>query len=175
MTNFMKISIAILLLVVVSAVTTTAQTKTAGDVSKTEDVDKFIEKIAGEWKLLQIVDESKKKSTSTSGNNSQSNDTNEGAGSTQSDEDNNAMQMLQFDIDGRYKMNNATTSLDSGSYRLNEQHAVLYLESDSDDITPTEWNISHQGNELTLVPRDKDEDHNFKYVYRKVTTKVSTN
>jgi hypothetical protein len=169
----MKISIATLLLLV-TMLTSMAQTKTAKDFPKTADTDKFIEKIAGEWKLLQIVDENKNTKSSTSGNNSQSNDTNEGAGSTQSGDDNNAMQMLEFGVNGRYKMNNATTSLDSGSYRLNEQHGVLYLESDSDDNTPTEWNITYQNNQLTLVPREKGAEHKFKYVYSKVKSNVST-
>ena len=72
-------------------------------------------------------------------------------------------------------VNNSTTSIDSGSYRVNEQHGILYMESDADDITPTEWAISINKDKLTLTGRGEKADTRYKYVYVKEKDGVGTN
>jgi hypothetical protein len=85
------------------------------------------------------------------------------------------MQMLEFDPDARYKVNNSTSAIDSGSYRVNEQTGILYLESDAEDITPTEWAITLKKNQLTLAGRGDNADTRYKYVYVKEKEKLGTN
>lgn len=139
--------------------------------------EKFIEQIAGSWRLQRIVDEEKgSKPSANQGNKKDKNSQQQGSGSTQAKtEGTNAMQTLEFNINGRYKMNSAVNSLDSGSYRLNEQHGILYMESDNDDITPSEWAITMQNEQLTLVGRGEDAESRYKYVYQKSEEKLNTN
>jgi hypothetical protein len=150
-----------------------AQTKTTADVPKNMETKKFIEQIAGVWKLQQIVDEEKNNKATAN-----QMDTKSKSGKSpvnDKDQSQNAMQILEFNPNARYKMNSTTTAVDSGSFRINEQHGLLYMESDSDDITPTEWAITLQGNRLTLAGRGESAESRYKYVYIKQKDKVSTN
>ena len=76
---------------------------------------------------------------------------------------------------GVKNFNNTTNQIDSGSYRLNEEHGILYLESDQDDITPTEWKVTLDKKKLTLAGRGQDAASRYKYVYMKVKEKLGTN
>ena len=140
--------------------------QTTKDVPKDVAYTKFIERINGQWKLQRVVDverkASKKKGQSAS---------NEQQGDQGAVEGNNAMQMIEFEDDARYRVNNSTNAIDSGSYRLNEQHGILYMESDADDITPTEWAVAVKNNTLTLTGRGNDATSRYKYVYTKTKTK----
>lgn len=167
----MKLSIAIGLVFLAAGIAA-AQTKTAADFPKNQETNKIIEMLAGSWKLQGIVDEEAKQTT-TNRRNKKSNNTD--TPQVDTDQSRNAMQMLEFDPDARYKVNNSTTAVDSGSYRINEQHGILYLESDADDVTPTEWNISVSKTKLTLVGRSADADARYKYIYVKEKDGVSTN
>ena len=162
--EFMKIRLKriLVLTLIMSSFSFLTYAQTAKDMPKDADTKKFIEMIAGTWKLKSIVDsEAKNKGKKTN--------------QKPTDQGNNAMQMLEFDADGRYKVNNSTTAIDSGSYRINEQHSVLYMESDADDITPTEWDISVTKKRLTMVGRSGDADARYKYMYAKEKEGVSTN
>jgi hypothetical protein len=129
------------------------------DHPKKEKTEKFIEKIVGTWKLQSIVDN--EKAQSKKGGQAISSQNIEESG-------NIALQILELERDGRYKANSASNALDSGSYRLNEQHTLLFLESDASDITPTPWSIGFKKNKLTLESRDgADDDNRFTYVYEK--------
>jgi hypothetical protein len=142
-----------------------AQDKTADDFPKNEKVTKYIEMLAGTWKLQGIVDETKGNKNTANSPDSKSKDPK--ASPAGADQSNNAMQMLEFELDARYKVNNSTTAIDSGSYRVNEEHAILYMESDKDDITPTEWKMTIKENQLTLVGRGEKATSRYKYVYTK--------
>lgn len=149
-----------------------AQDKTASDFPKNEETNKVIEMLAGSWKLQGIEDE-KRNTSATNKRNKKSKS--KAAPAADTDMSRNAMQMVEFDPEGRYKVNNSTTAMDSGSYRINEQHSVLYMESDADDITPTEWDITVTKKRLTMVGRNKDADARYKYLYVKEKDGVSTN
>lgn len=168
----MKLSIA-MFLVFAGAGILNAQDKTTADMPKNVETIKIIEMLPGAWKLQGIVDEERKPSTANR-QKKQSNDSKE-TQAVDNDESRNAMQMLEFDPDARYKVNNSTTSIDSGSYRVNEQHGILYMESDADDITPTEWAISINKDKLTLTGRGEKADTRYKYVYVKEKDGVGTN
>ena len=141
-----------------------AQEKTAADFPKNVPTKKFIQMIAGTWKLEQIVDAAKSDKPTANTPESKSNSSKE-LPAADTDQSRNAMQMLEFENDARYKVNNSTTAIDSGSYRINEQTGVLYLESDSDDLTASEWGMTLSKNVLTLEGRGDRADSRYKYVY----------
>lgn len=122
---------------------------------------KYIERIVGTWKLQKVIDAQRKKD--------RKNPKDEKTGATN-------FQMLEFDPEGRYKSNDGSEAIDSGSYRLNEEHGRLYLESDTDK-TPTEWVLSFDKNNLmTLgVPAGDSHARRFKYVYVKTKEGLGTN
>ena len=171
----MRISVIIFLLSLYS-VCSIAQEKTTKDFPKNAETKKVIEQVAGSWKLQQIVDDAKKSDVTTEERKTQTNKQNEASGGTTiKDQSANAMEMIELNPNGRYKLNNSTTAVDSGSYRINEEHGILYMESDSDDITPTEWKLSYNNEQLTLAGREGAANSKYKYVYKKVKEKLSTN
>ncbi|HYF68328.1 MAG TPA: hypothetical protein VD884_09330 [Ohtaekwangia sp.] len=139
--------------------------QTAKDQSKTADHKKFIEMIVGNWKLKSIEDAAQKKGDKSGAKKTREN---------QPDQGNNAMQMIEFQPNGRYKMNSSTNAIDSGSYRLSEQHGILYLESDAAE-TPSEWTIAIKRNVLTLNGGNQEADKRYKYVYVKTKDGLGTN
>jgi hypothetical protein len=72
---------------------------------------------------------------------------------------------LEFGRDGRYKTMDSQKSLDSGSYRINENHHRLYLESDADHEHPKEWDINIMKNTLTLQADSTKTKAHEKYFY----------
>jgi hypothetical protein len=140
------------------------------DMTKTGRPQKFIELISGTWKLKSIEDaESKGK---TEQKNTQSKN---GTMATENppDQSNNAMEIMEFAADARYKMNTAVAAVDSGSYRISEQHGILYLDSDKSS-DPSEWRISVKNNVLTLGGRT-DADKRYTYIYEKVRDEIKSN
>ena len=144
-----------------------ASAQTANDYSKTTDYKKFIERIAGQWTLQQIVDAEKRK-LSENPNRKKPARTND----VETNQANNAMQKIEFYDNARYRLNNATQAIDSGSYRLNEQHGILYLQSDIADTEPSEWKIELQNRKLTLTGRGQEASSRYQYVYDKTRSNV---
>jgi hypothetical protein len=166
----MRVTIAVAI-IFLSAGTLFAQDKTTADFPKNRETIKYIERIPGTWKLLRIVDEEKNNKATANSKKNKSGDK-ENSPTTDIDASRNAMQMLEFNPDARYKVNNSTTAIDSGSYRINEQQGILYMESDADDISPTEWTVTVNKNQLTLVGRDPNADSRYKYIYSKEQEKL---
>jgi hypothetical protein len=133
------------------------------DMTKTGSANKFIEMIAGTWKLKSIVDAESQGKTSTPSTESKN-----GTMATENppNQSNNAMEIMEFDPQARYRMNTAVAAVDSGSYRINEQHGVLYLDSDKNN-DPSEWTISIKNNVLTLGGKS-DADKRYTYVYERI-------
>lgn len=156
-----------LMILVCIAFTANVSAQTANDYSKTTDYQKFIERIAGQWTLQQIVD-AEKRDVSQNPSRKKPARTND----VESDQANNAMQKIEFYDNARYRMNNATQAIDSGSYRLNEQHGILYLESDLVDAEPSEWKIELQNRKLTLTGRGGEAASRYQYVYNKTKENV---
>jgi hypothetical protein len=118
--------------------------------------DKSIERIVGTWKIQKIL-----------------------SGKTEVAKNPTSGQWIEFRGDGKY-VNNAS-SIDSGSYRLNENHSVLYLESQvhasSDKSNPkriVEWEITLDNDLLTMQQRGnektgkKSHADKMKYVYVRI-------
>src|SRR5688572_30231775 len=92
---------------------------------------KIIEYIVGTWEVEGIYKDKKDISnTDTVGSN----------------------QIIEFDREGRYVSRSGNEKLDSGIYRLNENHSILYLESQTGE-EPVEWKVSFsQDGDMTLQP-----------------------
>lgn len=88
-----------------------------------------------------------------------------------------ANQILEFNREGRYTSFSGTERVDSGAYRLNEDHGILYMASNTND-TPVEWNIwfDKQSGNMTLKKKVADKHtENLTYVYRRSGTATSSN
>lgn len=83
-------------------------------------------------------------------------------------------QVIEFNREGRYMSYSGREMIDSGAYRLNEQHAVLYLDSDLNDTT-SEWSIWFTPDGvMTLQLRDGvRHGERFRYVYKRQGTTTS--
>lgn len=76
-----------------------------------------------------------------------------------------ANQTITFDREAKYVSYSANERIDSGTYRLNENHSLLYLES-STGQEPSEWKVSFTNNGMTLQPRETyPHAESFRYVY----------
>ncbi len=115
-----------------------------------EESVKQIETIVGKWQLQKVYAGSREISTNPN--------------ATQS--------WIEFKRDGTYERNAEVN--DKGSYRLNENHGILYLESSQHTETSSattvqslnEYTISLKEDTLTMQSRE-DENAGTKYVYVK--------
>ena len=84
------------------------------------------------------------------------------------------IQSLEFDREGRFVSYSTNEKIDSGAYRINEQHAVLYL-TNEDDKRTDEWYVRFgKDNTMTLTMKDVHGGL-FKYVYRRDGTTTTSN
>jgi hypothetical protein len=123
----------------------------------TETPNKAIETIVGKWRLQKVYAGSRE---ITSNPNSEN------------------QSWIEFNEDGTYTQQSEEN--DQGSYRLNENHSVLYLESsqkrestsatDARDLS--EYNVSIRDGILTMQSR---ENTSTKYVYTKSQESESQN
>lgn len=123
---------------------------------KKEVAEKLFSDMVGTWRVQTIYD-GKKDITSK--------------GSTK-------VQWLEFAEDGHYKSVTGTLATDSGSYRVNESHKSLYLQSVVDtkgtDNT-VEWKADFKDNTLTLTQSGTPHAARYRYVYVKTKDKASAN
>jgi len=114
--------------------------------------DKKIETILGTWKVQKVL-----------------------SGKTEVAKNPTSGQWIEFRADGKYV--NKATSIDSGSFRLNENHSILYLQSQANEganNTPKvmEWTISLNDNSLTMQQKDGGDKNShadkMKYVYVRI-------
>lgn len=106
---------------------------------------KIIEFIVGTWEVEGIFKDKKDISeTDTVGSN----------------------QIIKFNREGRYVSHSGNEKLDSGIYRLNENHSILYLESETGE-EPVEWKVTFsQNGEMTLQPTGTyPHAESFRYIY----------
>jgi hypothetical protein len=117
---------------------------------------KIIEMIVGTWKVNEIYRGNKEAT---------GNDTTE------------LNQVMEFNREGRYVTHNGTVKIDSGAYRLSEQHGILYLESEWQGKSPSEWNVSFKQNTMTLQQRGEEpQARRLRYIYlRKGIAKRASN
>ena len=96
---------------------------------------KVIEAIIGDWTIDRVYQGNKEISTT----------------------DTVAQQeMLTFNREGRYVRHNHTEKIDSGAYRVNEEHGYLYLESVNGG-PPSEWKVTFTEGSMSLRKRDDTE------------------
>jgi hypothetical protein len=150
----MKIIITTILINLLIGVVCFAQNQT--DANKVSD--KLIDHIVGTWKV----------SSGTSiGNTAKAK-----PHSNTSDKKNNnkkvAPAQFNFKRNMRYTANMEGNSVaDSGSYRLNENHGRLYLQSDLNNKQPMEWDIKINNNTLTLQADSVKHSGHIKYFYQR--------
>ncbi len=128
---------------------TNERKKSAGDQvnTKQETPVKIIQFIPGSWTLDQVLR----------------------GGKDISENDTVAQrQTLEFNREGRYMSYSGNEKIDSGAYRLNEDHAILYLSSETDDKVQ-EWNVWFgQDGTMKLKLRDGEaHGENFSYIYKR--------
>lgn len=115
--------------------------------------DKIIDKIVGVWKIQKIT-----------------------AGKEEIAKNPTSGQWIEFRSDGTYL--NQSTSIDSGSYRINENSSIVYLESlvnndPSKNTTKmvTEWTVSFANEGMIMQRRStgkREHADKMKYFYTKV-------
>jgi len=89
--------------------------------------------------------------------------------------DSTSVQWLQFTEDGRYRSQAGKQALDSGSYRVNENHHILYLQSDTDKDNPAEWQVEFKDSTMILSGKGTPHAAQFRYVYIKTKDKENAN
>ena len=115
--------------------------------------DKIIDKIVGAWKIQKIA-----------------------SGKEDVAKNPTSGQWIEFRSDGTY-LNNAT-SIDSGSYRINENSSLVYLESlvnndpsNNASKMVTEWTVAFANNGMIMQRRStgkREHVDKMKYFYTKV-------
>lgn len=111
---------------------------------------KIIEYIPGTWTLEQVMRGQK--------------DVSEQDGGAQNER-------IKFNSEGRYMSYSGNEMLDSGAYRINEQHAILYLQSETGEQV-NEWNVSFgEDGSMKMTLRDGASMHGerFMYVYKRAS------
>jgi hypothetical protein len=83
-------------------------------------------------------------------------------------------QTLEFGRENRYRSYSGEEQIDSGMFRINEQQAILYLESESTD-KPTEWNIWFDPEGTMKLKRREGQGTaaNLSYIYRRTGAATS--
>ena len=76
------------------------------------------------------------------------------------------LSQIRFNRENQYTAYHEGQEVDSGTFRLNENHSILYLES-RDGSEPQSWNVSFENNMMTLQPGETANafDRSFRYVY----------
>jgi hypothetical protein len=142
----MKLKIIIHALLILSGIGTSLSAQNA---EKTPE--KMIDSVVGSWKIQKIV-----------------------SGKTEVAKNPTSGQWIEFKSDGTYI--NHSASLDSGSYRTDENQAILYLESKVYDPgtknSPEEigeWTVTFQEGMMTLERNDnKPRANKTKYIYARI-------
>jgi hypothetical protein len=79
-----------------------------------------------------------------------------------------SMKKLEFNREGRYSSYSGTEKIDSGAYRINEEHAILYLASGNNG-KPSEWNVrfDKSGNMTLSAKNTNKKEMAISYFYKK--------
>jgi hypothetical protein len=78
--------------------------------------------------------------------------------------DSTHIKWIEFTREGRYRSRMGSAA-DSGSYRVNENHALLYLQSDANKNKAAQWRMSFGKGVMTLTAKDNPGAAQFRYVY----------
>lgn len=116
---------------------------------------KMIDRILGTWKITKIYDGKKEIAPS----------------------DSTAHQFI-FNQEGHYKTTVGKSTIDSGSYRVNENTSLLYLENRKNIMpgsTPAQdtWKVSFTNDTMTMLGQGTGHAKRFKYVF--IKTKDGSN
>lgn len=88
---------------------------------------------------------------------------------TQSAQSANAegQQSIEFNPEAKYVMRRGNQVIETGSYRVNEQHSILYLENANAPRKPSEWKMDFEGNNLIMSARGSEARKQQRMVYVK--------
>ncbi len=122
---------------------------------KKEVAEKLFSDLVGTWRIQTIYD-GKKDITSS---------------------DTTKIQWLEFSEDGHYKSVTGILATDSGSYRVNENHKSLYLQSaiEKGSDNTVEWKAEFKDNTLALTQDGTAHAARYRYVYVKTKDKNTAN
>lgn len=84
-------------------------------------------------------------------------------------------QTMEFTREAKFMSYQGNEKIDSGTFRVNEDHAILYLASES-NTKPTEWNVwfDPKGTmTLKMIDADKKSE-SIRYVYRRTSNVTSS-
>jgi hypothetical protein len=84
---------------------------------------------------------------------------------------------FEFNREGRYTSFSGNEKIDSGAYRINEEHAILYLASEGDNEKPAEWDVWF-GKDGTMTMKSRNtpnKGEDFSYVYKRNSTETTSN
>jgi hypothetical protein len=123
-----------------------------GQERKADVAEKLFGDLVGTWRIQTVFD-GKKDITKT---------------------DSSSIQWVEFTEDGRYRSAVGKNPSDSGSYRVNENHHILYLQSDAHKDNPAEWQMDFKDNNMILTGKDP-RTQRYKYVYIKTKDKKNAN
>jgi hypothetical protein len=86
-------------------------------------------------------------------------------------------QKIEFNREGRYVSFSDNEKIDSGAYRINEEHAILYLASAGDNEKPVEWDVwfDRDGTMTMKLRRTENAGTDLGYVYRREASTTSSN
>ncbi len=84
---------------------------------------------------------------------------------------------FEFNREGRFISYAGNEKIDSGAYRVNEQHAILYVASEREDDKVVEWTVSFPapGTMTMKLKDDGSNEESFTYTYRKNGIETSSN
>jgi len=164
----MKYRILLVIFLVISGVaraqnTRPDQSRENAKNERQKDANKLIEAVVGTWQLQETIDKNQKKG--------------------QVSKDTLGLEWIEFRPDGKYRSGNngdggSIQPIDSGSYRLNEQQNILYLEAsaDKDDVShpPSEWGITVKKNVMTLEGKGSAHAQRYRYIYNKTKDGLGT-
>jgi len=88
------------------------------------------------------------------------------------------IETIEFNREGRYISFSGTEKIDSGAYRVNEEHGILYMASVNHDDQPLEWNVRFSKDGLMTIQSRNGGDkklENINFVYRRTGPVTSSN
>jgi hypothetical protein len=86
-------------------------------------------------------------------------------------------QKIEFNREGRFVSFSENEKIDSGAYRINEEHAILYMASVGDNKKPVEWDVwFDKDGTMTMKKRRTEKDgQDLGFVYRREGSTTSSN
>ncbi len=112
--------------------------------SQINPAKKLIDMLVGKWQITKI---------------------NDGNKNTQVSSHPQAMQNIEFTREAKFIVRTNAITVDSGLFRTNEDHKLIYLESINHRETPAEWKVDLKKNMLILSQKEMPKSNIQRYFY----------